>query len=51
MIYVVSGFLVIAGLFFTYVTAGLVRSKERKRGYEECEDRIRVLRLQLRRRQ
>jgi hypothetical protein len=47
MVYLVAGFLTVAGLFFTYVAVGLARTQERKRGYDECERRLVMLRRQL----
>lgn len=51
MIYAVAVFLVIVGLFFTYIAVGLARSSERKRGLIECDERIDLIRRQLIRRQ
>lgn len=50
MVYFVAAFLTISGLFFTYVAVGLARTQERRRGFEECEKRLDLLRRQLRRR-
>jgi uncharacterized membrane protein len=49
MIFLVSFFLVVSGLFFTYISVGLVRSQEKQRGFEECERRLEILRRQIRR--
>lgn len=50
MIYVVAIFLTVSGLFFTYVAVGLARTAEKRRGFLECEERLEVVRRQLRRR-
>jgi hypothetical protein len=50
MVYFVAFFLTVAGLFFTYVAVGLTRTAEKKRGFLECEERLDVVRRQLRRR-
>jgi hypothetical protein len=50
MLFVVAVVLTITGMFFTYIAVGLVRASERKRGFLECEERLRLLRGQLRRR-
>lgn len=50
MIFIVSAALTIAGLFFTYVAVGLARTAEKRRGFLECEERLEVVRRQLRRR-
>jgi hypothetical protein len=50
MVWLIAFFLTVSGLFFTYVAVGLVRNKERQRGYLECEDRLDILRKQLLRR-
>jgi hypothetical protein len=49
MVFLVSAFLTVSGLFFTYVAVGLARTKERSRGLDECEKRLDLLRRQLRR--
>lgn len=49
MVFVVSVFFTVAGSFFTYVAVGLARSQERRRGYLECEERLDLLRKQIRR--
>lgn len=50
MIFVVAFGLTIVGLFCVYVAVGLARTTEKKRGFLECEERIEVVRRQLRRR-
>lgn len=50
MIWVVAFFLTVSGLFFTYVAVGLTRTAEKKRGFDECEKRLEVVRKQLRKR-
>ena len=50
MIFVVAAFLTISGLFVTYVAVGLARTAEKRRGFIECEERLEVVRKQLRRR-
>jgi hypothetical protein len=50
MLILLAVFLTVTGLFFTYVTVGLVRAGEKRRGYLECEERLRLLRRQLTRR-
>ena len=50
MIFVIAVFLTISGLFFTYVAVGLTRTAEKRRGFLECEERLEVVRKQLRRR-
>lgn len=50
MIWFVAFFLTVSGLFFTYVAVGLARTAEKKRGFEECEERLEIVRRQLRRR-
>jgi hypothetical protein len=47
MLIVLAVFLTVTGLFFTYITVGLARSAEKRRGYEECEKRLSLLRRQL----
>jgi hypothetical protein len=47
MLILLAIFLTVSGLFFTYVTVGLVRASEKRRGFLECEERIRLLRRQL----
>lgn len=47
MIFLVSLFFIVTGLFFTYVSVGLARTAERKRGWDECETRLDVLRRQI----
>jgi hypothetical protein len=47
MLILLAIFLTVSGLFFTYVSVGLVRAGEKRRGYKECEERLRVLRRQL----
>ena len=49
MVFLVAFFLTVAGLFFTYVSIGLTRTAERKRGFHEWERRLEILRKQLRR--
>ena len=49
MIFLVSVFMTISGLFFTYITVGLVRAHEKRRGYLECEKRLQQQRNQFRR--
>lgn len=46
MLFVVSAFLTITGLFFTYVAVGLVRSVERRRSMDDCDKRIEIIRRQ-----
>lgn len=50
MVWFVAFFLTVAGLFFTYVAVGLARTAEKRRGFLECEERLEVVRRQLRRR-
>ena len=50
MVFIIAFFLTVAGLFFTYVAVGLSRTAEKKRGYVECEQRLEILRKQLRKR-
>jgi hypothetical protein len=50
IVFAIAAILTISGLVSTYVGVGLARSTEQKRGYEECEDRLDVLRRQLRNR-
>ncbi len=50
MIFVVAVLLTVSGLFLTYVAVGLARTAEKKRGFLECEQRLEVVRRQLRRR-
>jgi hypothetical protein len=47
---VLALFLTVSGLALTYVSIGLVRKEEQRRAYDECEDRMRLLRRQLTRR-
>lgn len=49
MVFALSALLVVAGAVSTYVGVGLARSDERRRGYLECEERLQLLRNQLRR--
>lgn len=49
MIFAVSALLTVAGMISTYVGMGLARSQERQRGYLECEERLELLRKQIRR--
>ena len=49
MVFVVAIFMTIAGSTFTYVAVGIARTQERKRGYLECEQRLDLLRKQIRR--
>jgi hypothetical protein len=44
MLIVLAVFLTVSGLFFTYVTVGLVRAAERRRGILECDERLRAQR-------
>ena len=48
MIFAVAAFLTVAGVVSTYVGMGLARSQERQRGYLECEERLEILRKQIR---
>lgn len=50
MTFLVAAAMTVAGLFFTYVAVGLARTQERRRGFDECEKRLEILRRQLRRR-
>lgn len=50
MTFAVAALLTIAGVASTYVGMGLARSHERKRAHAECEERLELLRRQLRRR-
>lgn len=47
--FAVSALLTVAGAVSTYVGMGFARSDERKRGYAECEQRLELLRKQIRR--
>ena len=49
MLFAVAALLTVAGIVSTYVGVGLARSQERKRGYVECEERLELLRRQIRR--
>ena len=49
MLIAVSALLTVAGVASTYVGVGMARSQERKRGYLECEQRLELLRKQIRR--
>lgn len=50
MIFVVATFLTVSGVFFTYIAVGLARTTEKRRSFLECEERLEVVRRQLRRR-
>lgn len=39
-LFAVAAFTTITGLCFTYIAVGLVRNNERKRGEEECDERL-----------
>lgn len=49
MWFAVSALLVVGGAVSTYVGVGLARSQERARSYVECEERLEILRRQIRR--
>ncbi len=51
MLVLLAGFLTVSGLFFTYVAVGIVRNNERRRGEAECDERLEILRRELRKRQ
>ena len=46
MLFVVSAFLTITGLFFCYIAVNLARSVERRRGIDDCDRRIQIIRRQ-----
>ncbi len=50
MLAFIAAFLTISARLFTYVAVGLVRNQERRRGEEECDERIAALRRALQRR-
>jgi hypothetical protein len=49
MLFFVAALLTVAGAVSTYIGVGLARSEERRRGYLECEERLDILRRQIRR--
>jgi len=50
VIFVVAAGLTVLGVLFSYVSVGMARTEERRRGFDECEERLDLLRRQLGRR-
>ena len=46
MLFVVSFFLTVTGLFFTYIAVNLARSVTRKQALDDCDRRIEMIRRQ-----
>lgn len=43
-LFLLSLAMTVSGLFFTYVAVGLARSNERRRSFDECQERIAAIR-------